>query len=68
MKRYQFKKPFYTHGGIVTPVLVSFGSVTRVQDDVVAGVVQTRFVPSDLADLAQHPILQWHRTKRAIRG
>jgi len=47
-----------THLGIVTPILVAFGSVARVQDHVAARVVQARLVPSDLANLAEHPILR----------
>ena len=48
---------FGSHLIIVLPELVSFRSVTRVEDDLCSWVVQASFVPSDLAVLGQHPVL-----------
>lgn len=43
--------------GRVVPVLVALGTVARVQDHVLAGVIQAGLVPPDLTRFAQHPIL-----------
>jgi len=42
---------------VVVPILVALRPVARIQDYVAASVVQARLVPSDLADLTEHPVL-----------
>ena len=43
--------------GVVLPPLVALGPVAGVQDDVLAGIVQARLVPPDLALLGHQPVL-----------
>lgn len=51
-----------TYIRLVLPVLVASGAVTRVEDDFLAGIVQTSFVSPDLSRLTQHPVLQYKLT------
>lgn len=46
------------------PELIAFGSMAGVQYHILACVVQTRFVPSDLTSFTQHPVLTKQYTVR----
>jgi hypothetical protein len=47
-----------TYIWVVMPVLVSFGSMTRVQYHVLTSIVQTCFISPYFTSLAQHPVLK----------
>lgn len=49
---------FATYLMIVFPMLISLHSMARENHDVLAGKVDARFVATNLAVFAQHPILQ----------
>lgn len=42
---------------IINPLLIPLATVTRIEDDIGAAVIQARLVSTDLASLAQHPVL-----------
>lgn len=55
-----------TYVRLVLPVLIASGAVTRVEDDFLAGIVQTSFVSPYLSRLTQHPVLQYKVTSLHI--
>lgn len=46
-----------TYLRIINPLLIPLATVTRIEDDIGAAVIQARLVSTDLAGLAQHPVL-----------
>uniref|UniRef100_A0A182T3M6 Uncharacterized protein n=1 Tax=Anopheles maculatus TaxID=74869 RepID=A0A182T3M6_9DIPT len=50
----------------IVPVLIAPRAMARVQDNVVTGVIEARFIPSDLSRFAQHPVLKLVREGRAM--
>lgn len=43
---------------IVNPLLIPFTAVARIENDIAAAVIQARLVSTDLARLAEHPVLR----------
>lgn len=52
---------------IINPLLIPLATMTRIEDDIGAAVIQARLVSTDLASLAQHPVL-WQTIKINVRG
>ena len=61
------KRTRITYLRIINPLLIPLATVTRIEDDIGAAVIQARLVSTDLAGLAQHPVL-WQTIKINVRG